>query len=463
MGRWWTDANFLIRLAVALGVLLRAWHYAANHTIWYDEAVLLANIIDKDCLRLLGPLNNEVAAPPLFLWLLRSLYLLFGDEPYVWRAVPFAFSLATLFITVPFARRVFTPPAAVFAVCLVAASDSHVWLGCTVKPYAGDAFVATALLLFHLTTERWTVTRRLFVLAAATSPILCFSYPAAFVIGGLLLALLVEAWRAGWRGRVAWLTAVFAAALTFAALYFGPVKAQRVTKLVTEWEGKYPNFADPLSIPVWLIRHTFGVFQNSYNPAGFVLTVVAPLGVWALWRSGKKGLAVVGLATFGLVILAAAMRSYPYGQHRLMLFAAPVVLLFGGKGMEVLMARSRWAVGLAVLMVAVNDGHAVMRAIDPWRRPDSQSVHRHVRDHRQPGDVVLSDEGTYLYFFHGELKPILAGADVPIGGRAWVVMDFYTNETRREYIEWRLAPLGFELAEEKQFRDAAAYLYVRKR
>jgi hypothetical protein len=460
--RWITDANVLIRLAVACGLLLRVCHYALNHTIWYDESVLLNNILDKGYLRLLGPLDHEVAAPPLFLWLLRTLYLIVGDEPYAWRAVPFAFSVGTLLMTVPLARRVLSPSAAALAVCLVAASDSHVWLGCTVKPYSGDAFLATVLLFFHVTTERWTVTRRLLVLAAVTPPILCFSYPAAFVIGGLLLAWLPGAWRAGGRGRVAWVIAAAAAALTFAVLYFGPVKAQRVTKLVTEWEKKYPNFADPLSIPAWLIEHTFGVFQNSYNPAGVVFALVAPLGIWAFWRGGRKELVGAGLATFGLVLLAASIRSYPYGQNRLMLFIAPVVLLFGAKGMDVLMARSRWAVVLAVLMVLVNDGHAVLRLVDPWRRPDSQSVQRYVLAHRQPGDAVLSDEAGYQYFFRGELKPILAGADVPVGGRAWVVMDHYTNETRRTYIEWRLAPLGFELADERQFRDAAAYLYVRK-
>lgn len=463
MWRWLIDANFLIRLAVACGLLLRVWHYVWNHSIWYDEAVLLDNIMDKGYWRLLGPLDNEVAAPPLFLWLIKSIYLLFGDEPYIWRAVPFVFSVGTLLVTVPLTRRVFTPPAAVLAVCLVAASDSHVWLGCTVKPYAGDAFIATALLLFQVTTEGWTVTRRLVVLAVLIPLILCFCYPAAFVIGALLLALLSDVWKAGWRGRIVWMIAAGAAAFTFAVLYFGPVKAQRVTKLVTEWESKYPNFADPLSIPWWFVQHTFGVFQNSYNPSGFVFTFVAPLGMWAFWREGRKGLVVAGVATFGLVLLAAALRSYPYGQHRLMLFAAPVVLLFGAKGMEMLMARSHWAVALAVLMVSVADGHAIINLYSPWRRPDAQSLHRYVQGQRQPGDMILSDEPNYRYFFHGELKPIQDGEQLPVGGRAWVVMDYYTNEVRRAYIEQKLTPLGFELAEEKQFRDAAAYLYVRKR
>ena len=61
------------------------------------------------------------------------------------------------------------------------------------------------------------------------------------------------------------------------------------------------------------------------------------------------------------------------------------------------------------------------------------------------------------------------GAEVPAGGRAWVVMDFHTDEERRVYIEQRLTQLGFKYVEgsRQEFgldpkQRAAAYLYERK-
>jgi hypothetical protein len=117
--------------------------------------------------------------------------------------------------------------------------------------------------------------------------------------------------------------------------------------------------------------------------------------------------------------------------------------------------------------------------VRPWPVPQAAAVYRHVQQHRQPGDVILSDDastakvdekrGNYRYFFYGELKPLSAGADVPVGGRAWVVMDHYGPEERTAYIEARLAPLGF--VREGAFElgpasdpgaQAAAYLYVRR-
>ena len=43
-----TDAKFLTWFLVAGGLFLRVWHYLANHTIWYDESVLLVNVMEKD-------------------------------------------------------------------------------------------------------------------------------------------------------------------------------------------------------------------------------------------------------------------------------------------------------------------------------------------------------------------------------------------------------------------------------
>lgn len=464
MWRTLTDARFLMWLAVAGGLFVRVWHYAANHTIWYDEAVLLTNVMEKDFAGLLGPLHHEVAAPPLFVWLLKLIHLTGGDQPYLWRLPPFLFSVGGLLVTVPLAWRVFSPHLAAFAVAMVAVSDHHLWLGCCVKPYTSDTLVTTGLLLYLVGTSHRPISRRLLVLAAAIPPLVCFSYTAVFGVGAVMLALAPAAWKE--RRWVAWVVAALSAAATVAVLYFGPIKAQRVHRLVEEWteRGYFPNDADPLSLPWWTLKNVLGVCQFTYQPSGFVLGLLAPLGGWALWKAGKREVVIACVGLFVLAVVGAVVKAYPLGQHRLSQFLAPAVLVLGAAGVGEVWRWRKWlGVGLAVLLVAVADGLTLSRFVRPWPKPDAQSVQRHVKQLREPGDVILSDEGNYLYFFFGEVRPIVAGGtEVPVGGRAWVVMDFHSDADRRNYIEHRLKPLGFELIDDAQFREAGAYLYERR-
>src|SRR5262245_13268448 len=279
---------------VAAGLLLRLGHYAANHPIWYDESVLLVNVLEKDYGRLLGPLDYEVAAPPLFLWLLRSVAVVFGDNPYAWRAVPCLAGCGTLLLTVPLARRLLAPGAVPLLTALVAFSDAHLWLGCNVKPYATDALVATGLLSAYAATDGWSAARRAWLFAAGAPVLLALSYPAAFLYGGLLLAL--APWgRAARNGRawVAWVGLACAVVGTFALLYFGPIRNQRVSGLVSGWHNHFPDPTRPALLPLWWLGQTFSVFHYCYNPVGGAGVLAAAVGVAALGRRGRLDLAAV--------------------------------------------------------------------------------------------------------------------------------------------------------------------------
>lgn len=462
------DLHRLTWIFVALGLALRIWHYLNNHTIWYDEAVLLANILNKDYAELLGPLNHAVAAPPIYLWILKLVSVVCGDQAYCWRFVSFVCGCATLLLTAPLVRMVLSPPVAAISVALVAFSDNHIWLTCCIKPYAGDALIATALLYFYFATERWSATRRLTVLTLAIPPILCTSYSAPFVIGGLLLALLPFAYRERPRGMAMWCVASLAALATFACLYFGPIRNQRVEGLVLEWERMYPDLHRPQTLPWWVVEHTSTIFQFCYMPVGFYLFAVAPLGLLAVWRAGRRDRVILLAAPFLLAMFAAALKSYPYGFNRLMFFAAPCVLLLGGFGMEVAFQRfpgKRTFLVTATLLILISLVVPVSRFFLGWEQPDSSGNAAYIRAHRAQGDIVASDEQTYVYFFRGELRSLndIAAANLPAGARIWVPMDHYNQAMRLEYVTGKLASDRFELLETTHFETSCAFLFVKRK
>src|SRR5687768_1145043 len=101
---------------VALGLLLRLYHYLRVPSMWHDEALLVVNVLGKDFQELLGPLFLGEAAPPLFLWLERAVALALGDSLLALRAPPLLASCAALLLAAWAARRILPAAAQPWAV-----------------------------------------------------------------------------------------------------------------------------------------------------------------------------------------------------------------------------------------------------------------------------------------------------------------------------------------------------------
>src|SRR5947209_6798894 len=93
-----------------LGLAARFRQFLGCPSYWYDEAYLLVNIFDCSFAELLGPLRAQVVIPPLFLWILRGLYLLLGGSEGAMRLPALLAGVAGLFLSVPLARRVVGSP-----------------------------------------------------------------------------------------------------------------------------------------------------------------------------------------------------------------------------------------------------------------------------------------------------------------------------------------------------------------
>ncbi len=192
--RW---APGLVCWIVLAGLFLRLYHYGRNPVVWSDEAALLINVLGKPFLEQLGPLSHQQPAPPLLLWGEKSCALLLGESTYSLRLLSFLANSVSLVLLAWLAVRLLTPAAAVWAVLLMAFSDRLLWHACEAKPYSFDVLTATAVPALYLATRDWTLSRRLLLFSLAAPLTLFLSYPAVFVCGGLLLALLPEVWR--WR------------------------------------------------------------------------------------------------------------------------------------------------------------------------------------------------------------------------------------------------------------------------
>src|SRR5262249_54867287 len=161
---------------------------------------LLTNVCEMSFSELVGPLRDNQVAPPLFLWMLRALYVALGSGELVMRLPAIAASMAALLLMIPLARRIVDDPGWIWAVGLCALSNHALAHAYQVKPYAID-FVVTQIIVLsawsYLAPDGTPLGKKLglagLLIAGFVMP--WFSFPSVFVLGGASLALFAEAIR----------------------------------------------------------------------------------------------------------------------------------------------------------------------------------------------------------------------------------------------------------------------------
>ena len=463
-----TGMSWLTAAAVFLGLGLRSYHYLRGPVLWHDEAALIVNVLDKDFISLLGPLRFHEAAPPLFLWLEKAVSLTLGDELLALRLPPFLASCAALLLMVPIARRLLPVAAVPWALLLFACSEQLSLHACEAKPYSFDVLAATVLLALFCARERLGLVRLLLVFALLAPVLLWLSYPACFLYGGVLTALLPAVWRERRTAAfVAYGLLAAAVAGAFLALVLGPAQAQRDPTILTIWLSCFPDWNQPWTFPVWVTSSTLEIGRYACKPLGQGLMMLAFAGGILSWRQQRRDVVVLLGLPVGLALLAACLQRYPFGGVRVMVFATPAVLLLAASVLPAALAwlgaRHRLAASALVLFMLVPVGVALFRVVSPWPVADNESVTAFVQAHREPDDPVTGNDWTHLYYsrrlgaaFHWAEEPIL------LRERVWVVWSEEAPPEERVLNAASLAPAGWRVVERFDALFTTAVLFAKR-
>lgn len=333
--RWIQLAWWLTIAAVGL----RVFHFVRNLPVWCDEKWILRNITDKTYIEQLGPLFDIQAAPPLFLWGERSLWLLFGDNIFALRSLPLLASCLGLLLLYRVGRLILTSAAIPWTVFIFGFSNNLVDYTCEVKPYVIDAFFALAITWLFLETRAWRLRSRMLLFAAITPLVIFSSYPGCFICGSLLTALLPSVWqeRRSWQTLASYGLLTLVVFGAFALIYFGPIRAQRTEILDSVWDD-YPNWREPWMVPFWTAGAVFRLFEHFWRPTGVVLVIPMAIGIWTHRRTSSWAELALLAGPACLVLFATYLEKYPF-ESRVILFVLPGLCLLIGAGMADL---TRW-------------------------------------------------------------------------------------------------------------------------
>ncbi|HTU22029.1 MAG TPA: glycosyltransferase family 39 protein [Gemmataceae bacterium] len=428
MGRF---SRYILLVLLALGIALRVRQYAACPSYWYDEAYLLLNVFHKSFLELLGPLREDQAAPPLFLWLLRGLYQLVGGSEWWMRLPALAASAAGLLVMAPLARRVAGRRGKLWAVTFCALGHHAAAHAGEVKQYTLDFLMTEAVLLATLSCQslvRKPWPRRVLCLLAILAP--WASYPAVFVLGAASLSLLLHALRRRGRSLLAfWALATGLFAASCLILWQLAVRHQTTSTLRTFWQSSFLDLSSPSAAAAWTGRCLIEIGNYGTREMGLPLVVLAVLGAASLRRRPERLLLLLGPLL--LALLASALRLYPLGG-RLLFFLVPCVWLLATRGIGVLTRRFSmrrvwlgWVLPMALLMPALLWAGRLFIRVTP--RCQLREAFAYVEQRRAPGDVLWVSHPQVYEVYHGRTPDLSAYSPPELvelaarTGRLWMV------------------------------------------
>ncbi len=461
--------NRLVLIALlALGLALRGWHYLRGPSMWHDEAAVVLNVLYKSYGELLGPLTFHEAAPPLFLWMEKAVAAALGDGVYALRLPLFLASCAAMLLLAWAAGRLLEARAVPWAVFLFAVSEQLSWHACEAKPYAFDVLAATVLLALYAATPAGPLWRRL-ILFTLPAPILVFlSYPACFLYGGVLAALAPAVWREKRAsGFVAYGLLAVTVGGSFLLLLIGPVHAQHDAEVVSCWTNAFPDWDRPWTVPAWTLFSTFDIFRYCCKPLGQLLVPLTVLGAVVLWRRGQRPLVALLIVPILLALAAAFAHRYPYGGARVLVYAAPALVLLIATGTPVAWDWLRRyhrlapaALALLFLPPLIAAGRA---SVFSWPRADTAGAAAYVLAHRQTTDLVEGNDWTHQYYFRrlGSAFQPTAVADTT-AGRCWIVYTEERPSAERLPSAMSQGPAGWVAVERREFDFTTVLLLERR-
>ena len=175
---------------------------------------------------------------------------------------------------------------------------------------------------------------------------------------------------------------------------------------------------------------------------GPVLLPLAVVGGRALWTHHRRQMLGVLVMPAALVLVAAAIRQYPFNGSRLTLFLTPSLFLLAGFGMIALLEWARghamrtWlTVGIAGYLLAIAAWHAAIYLIRPPSYGNMPAAVRYVAAHDAPGDVFYANKISEFRCYWPDVPKEnvhdareLASGHVP-DGRFWVVLSYRKDNT----------------------------------
>lgn len=465
--------NVIVWALIVTGIFLRLFHFFDNRSFWIDEVYLSSSLIRMDFVELMTPpLDYEQKAPIGFLWLSKLAVLLFDKSEMSLRLVPLMSGIALLFVFRTVAFHFLRPVGVVVAVGAMALAPPLIYHSVEAKQYATEVLATAVILWLFIRYDQQKSFRSLVLWGVWGSLILWFSYSSIFVLAGMAFSICLSyAIRREWALLQQTLLPFSMWMLSFVINYYfftyKHANSEWLVYFFQHLKSFMPLPPESVSDLKWFAR-AIGSLQHyplglSYfsgvqfdNRLLHIIVKISPLstllmgaGMFLFFRKDKKVFMVL-IFPLLLALLASGVKMYPF-YDRLILFLAPLLVLFVGLGCERVVSffpsHVAWRYILPVLLLAAPLASSAYQVIHTdefggYKKAGYREALLYINDHFQEGDAVyVYWNFMYAYRFYNQVYDLKFDAIVGRDVRA-------NSKNADDYVR-KLAP-DFEVLAKKQ-------------
>jgi hypothetical protein len=406
-----TTLRLSVAFLVLVAVVVRVAQYAADRSLWLNEAALALNLLNRGFFSLTGELDFNQGAPVGFLLIEKVAAVTIGSSEYALRAFPLLCGIASVYFFLRLAQRLLSNWAVAMALMLFATASGPIYYASEVKQYSTDlaATLLLTLLAVSVFDGRLDLSRN--VAAAVVGMfVIATSHAAVFVALAIVLVFGTAFLRSRpWHESTRFLPVLVIWSLSGAiAIGLSVFQLAHLRETVTFTNGF--SFGSEL--------HAFNKLATAVGESlGFLLgpewlsslllklaAVVSVIGAVSLFVR-ERALCLILVLPGLLAYIANAAHIYPvFARTTLFLVPAGIIVLAEGVARIVkLLPRfpaTAIATALVISICGVPASYAAYHLVVPRHHEELRPVLEEIRSSWRPGDSMYLHYGAQYAFLY---------------------------------------------------------------
>lgn len=368
--------NYLSWFIIFVGIIFRLFHYFDNRSLWMDEVYLSSSLLDMSYKQLATEsLDYEQKAPIGFLWVVKSMVLIFGKNEMALRLFPLVCGIVSLIIFNKLSKHFLNSIGKIVAIGILALAPPLIYHSVEIKQYSTEMLGTLLSLMLYFRYSKKEKIIDLLIWGLLGALILWFSYSSIFILAGIATSMsLYFVIKKNWNSFLLHLIPFFIWLISFAINFFFFTHKHAESDWIAYWFRYYENFmpfppstiADfnwflvtlhrMLDYPLGLLWNFLPVSENIFirifQKMSIVPIICLLLGLTQYLKHNKLLLMIL-IVPMLFMLIASGLELYPVFD-RFLVFIAPLIIIIIAHGCQFIyhsILYPKWKLILPIILL----------------------------------------------------------------------------------------------------------------